>query len=121
MFKILIVEDETDVASVLRKRLATAGFNIVVSSDAYQGVEMAHREKPDLIILDLLMPSGGGLSVLKNIRISSFTKDIPVVVLTGAEDESLKKNILDQGVSAFLRKPYIIEEVVSTINDILVK
>lgn len=121
MSKILIIEDEYDVVKVVSKRLSDAGFETVVAGDAYQGVDLAHKEKPDLIILDLMLPAGGGIKVLKDIRISSHTAYIPVVVLTGMQDAAYKKNILDQGVEAYLEKPYDAEELIETIKSILAK
>ena len=119
MHKILIIEDEIDISKVLNKRLTDAGFKTSVSADAYQGVEMAHQEHPDLIILDLMLPAGGGLSVLKRIRVSTHTKFIPIVVLTGMKDEKYKKEVLDEGVEAYMEKPYEINELLETIKKIL--
>ena len=119
MRKILIIEDEEDVAIVVRKRLVDAGFAAVVSADATQGVQMAHDEKPDLIVLDLMLPAGGGLKVLKDIKISMHTKFIPVVVLTGMKDEEYKKQVLDEGVDAYLEKPYEPTHLIATIEKIL--
>lgn len=121
MPKILIIEDEHDVAKVVSKRLSDAGFESVVAGDAYRGVELAHKEKPDLIILDLMLPAGGGIGALKNIRGSSHTANIPVVVLTGMQDAAYKKNILDQGVEAYLEKPYDAQELIETIKGVLAK
>ena len=117
--KILIIEDEVDVSKVLNKRLTDAGFKTVISSDAYQGVEMAHHEHPDLIILDLMLPAGGGLGALKNIKISTHTKLIPVIILTGMINEEYKKEVLAQGVEAYLEKPYGYIELIKTVNNII--
>jgi len=121
MSKILIVEDEADVAKVLRKRLMEHNFEVVCATDAYDGVNLAHKERPDLIILDLMLPSGGGLMTLRNLRMSTHTSHIPVLVLTGMQDEELKKKILDMEVAAYMQKPYEISELVGTINSILQK
>lgn len=121
MSKILIIDDEPDTAKVIVKRLTQHGFNCVVATDAYQGVKFAHEEKPDLIILDVMLPAGGGLSVLKNIRLSAKTRHIPVVALTGVKDESRKQQILDEGVDAYLEKPYEPDILISTIQNILTR
>ena len=119
MKKILIVEDEFDVSKVLRKRLTDASFEVTVASDAYQGVQMALKNTPDLMILDLMLPAGGGLSVLKTIKASTYTKFMPVVVLTGMSDEEYKKKVLEYGIDAYLEKPYVPEELISTIRKLL--
>ena len=121
MSKILIIEDEADMAKVVAKRLAQSGFEVVVALDAYEGVKVAHKEKPDLIILDLMLPAGGGLSVLKNIKMTAEIRCTPVVVLTGDKNEDHKQQILDQGIEAYLEKPYEPDALISTIQDILKK
>ncbi|MFQ5867777.1 MAG: response regulator transcription factor [bacterium] len=119
--KILIIEDEQDVAKLLVARLKSADYESVVASDGYQGVEFAHKENPDLIILDLMLPAGDGLTVLKNIRLSGHTREIPIVVLTGIKDEKYKKKVIDKGVEAYLEKPYEPDTLITTIQNILKK
>jgi len=103
----------------MAKRLKASGFNIEIASDAYQGIEKSHRAKPDLIILDLLIPAGGGLTLLKNIRSIPGLSDIPVIVLTGMKNEEMKRQVMDQGVEAYLEKPYDGEKLVFLVKNIL--
>jgi len=119
--KIVLVEDEIDTAKVIVKRLATAGYNVMVSHDALQAFRIINEERPDLVILDLMLPGGGGLSVLERMRLSAFTTHIPVVVLTGMKDETHKKKVLDEGVDAYLEKPYEAQELLTVIKDILTR
>ena len=119
--KIVLVEDEIDTAKVIVKRLATAGYNVMVSQDALQAFRIINEERPDLVILDLMLPGGGGLSVLERMRLSAFTTHIPVVVLTGMKDETHKKKVLDEGVDAYLEKPYEAQELLTVIKDILTR
>jgi DNA-binding response OmpR family regulator len=119
--KILIIEDEQDVAKLLVARLKSADYESVVACDGYQGVEFAHKENPDLIILDLMLPAGDGLTVLTNIRLSGYTREIPIVVLTGIKDERYKKKVIDKGVEAYLEKPYEPDTLITTIQNILKK
>jgi DNA-binding response OmpR family regulator len=120
MAKILIVEDEVDITILIRKRLQDEGFEVVAAVDAYEGTRAAHREKPDLVILDLMLPVGGGLAVLKNIRASAEIREIPVVVLTGIKDEQYKKQVLGEGVEAYLEKPYEPQQLIDTIRKLIV-
>jgi len=119
--KILIIEDEEDVAKLLVARLKTTDYESAVACDGYQGVEFAHKENPDLIIMDLMLPAGDGLTVLKNIRLSGHTREIPIVVLTGIKDEKYKKKVIDEGVEAYLEKPYEPDTLITTIQNILKK
>ena len=119
MKKILIVEDEFDVSKVLKKRLTDANFEVMVALDGYQGIQMALKNTPDLMILDLMLPAGGGLGVLKAIKTSTHTKFMPVVVLTGMSNEEYKKKVLEHGIDAYVEKPYVPEELLSTIRKLL--
>lgn len=121
MSKILVIDDEVDITKVLKKRLSTAGFDVIIAMDGYQGTEFAYKELPDLIILDLMLPAGGGLSVLKNLKLSVKTNDIPIVVLTAMRDEKYKKDILNTGVEAYLEKPFDAEKLIAVIRDLLGK
>jgi len=118
--KILVVEDEADIAKVLVKRLSKEGFEVLLAGDAYQGVALAHKEKPDLLILDLMMPAGDGLSVLQNLRKSTKTSTIPIIILTGNKDEEYKQKVLKEEVAAYLEKPYEADALIDTIKNILV-
>ena len=121
MAKILIVEDEIDLAKVLAKRLMQNNFEVKIASDAYQGVALAHKEMPDLVILDLMLPAGGGLNVLKNLRKSAHTCHLPIIVVTGSQDEELKRQVREEGVDAFFLKPYEAKVVIGAIEKILNK
>ena len=106
---------------VIAKRISDGGFDVVCAGDGYRGVELMHSEQPDLIVLDLGLPAGDGLTVLKNMRLSVHTKNTPVVVLTGISDEVLKQKVMKAGVDAYLEKPYEPEVLVETIRNILEK
>lgn len=121
MSKILIIEDELDVQKVVARRLSGHGFEVIVADDGCRGIELAHSNEPDLIILDFILPAGDGLVVLKNLRSSSHTRYIPVVILTGMKNEEYKQKILDEGVNGYLEKPYEPDELIRTIEDILKK
>lgn len=104
--KILLIEDEPDIIKVLSKMLMIAGYQVAFSGDAVRGAQQAHSDMPDLILLDLMLPAGGGLNVLKNLARSPSTLKIPVIVLTGMEDVTYKEQVLEMGIKAFIQKPY---------------
>ena len=119
MATILVVEDELDVQKVVAKRLSSHGFTVHCASDGYQAIEMAHKVNPDLIVLDLQLPAGDGLIVLRKIRMSAKIQRAHVVVLTGMTHEGYKKNVLKEGVDAYLQKPYDAQALIDTIDKIL--
>lgn len=119
MKKILLIEDNQDLAKIIQKRLVQNGFDVIWAADAYIGTQMAHTDNPDLIILDLMIPAGGGITCLKNIRLSYKINHIPVVVLTAMKDDEYKKRIEAEGVQAYLDKSQDIEKLGDVINSIL--
>jgi DNA-binding response OmpR family regulator len=121
MATILVVEDELDVQKVVAKRLTSRGFTVHCASDGYQAVQKAHKIAPDLIVLDLQLPAGDGLSVLRKLRISDSTKKTHIVVLTGMTNEMIKQSVLTEGVDAYLQKPYDSQVLLDTIDKILNK
>lgn len=118
--KILIIEDESDLSKVIRKRLVDAGFLVEVASDAYQGISASQKFRPDLIVLDLGIPAGGGVGFLDTMQKSTIIKFIPVIVLTAQRDEQIKAEVLKREVAAYMEKPYEPEKLLETINRILV-
>jgi DNA-binding response OmpR family regulator len=121
MATILVVEDELDVQKVVAKRLTSRGFTVHCASDGYQAVQLAHKIAPDLIVLDLQLPAGDGLGVLRKLRISESTKKTHIVVLTGMTNELIKQSVLTEGVDAYLQKPYDSQVLLDTIDKILGK
>jgi len=119
MSKILIIEDEPDIAKVVRKRLMDHDYEAICAPDGYSGVQLARKEAPDLIILDLMLPAGGGLNALQNLRLSPKTQLTPVIVLTGMQDAEYKKKVLDEGVDAYLEKPFESKALLRTIGYLL--
>ena len=119
MHRILVIEDDLSSAKALAKLLLTYGFEVITAIDGYQGLSLMFEKKPDLVILDLMLPGGGGLSVLRNIRSSLQIKNMPVVVISGMSDEVYKENISREGVAAYLIKPYDFQELYTIIQNIL--
>jgi len=111
--KILVVDDEQDVVKALKIRLKANGYNVVIASDSVQAFTMANKEKPDLIILDIMIPGGGGFVVAERLKQSTATHHIPIIFLTGisgGEDRAYKV-----GASGYVMKPYHPDELMETI------
>ena len=114
--KILIVDDERDIVKGLMIRLQGAGYNIVTAFDGAQGVFMAHKEKPDLIILDIRMPAGNGFSVAQRLKRSIHTFTIPVIFLTGSPEKNAEEKAMALGARFYIKKPYDPEELLDAIK-----
>jgi len=118
--KILIVEDNEDVALAYTVRFAGAGFEVRSVPTAADGVKAIDLFEPDLVLLDLLVPDGGGYSVLKALRSAPHTEHVPVIVMTGLDDKDYKAKIRALGVSAFLEKPCDPERLLAMTREFLV-
>ncbi len=103
---ILIIDDEAGLRNLLKFRLVSFGFDVLMSEDGYAGIELAKAKKPDIIILDIMMPYFNGIEVCKKLKCDYKTKDIPIIflsVLAQKEDIELGKQA---GGDFFLTKPY---------------
>ncbi len=114
--KILIVDDERDIVKALMIRLQGAGYEVVTAFDGAQGVFMAHKEKPDLILLDIRMPAGDGFSVAQRLKRSIHTFTIPVIFLTGSPEETAEEKAMALGARFYVKKPYDPEELLDAIK-----
>ncbi len=117
--KILIVDDDFKTVEVLGMILRRAGYSVVSSFDAYQAVAKAHKEQPDLIVLDLMMPAGGGMNALNSLKLSTNTNHIPVVILTGIQDANARQQVLDKGAKVYLEKPYDADHLLEVLEKII--
>ena len=120
MTKILIVEDEAALQRAMMEFLIAEGFEIVSALDGEQGVAMAKKEKPDLVLLDIILPRKDGYEVLEEIKSDPETKNIPVILLTNLESPEDIQKAFDKGASTYLVKSdYKLEEVVCKIKEVL--
>ncbi|MBK8781340.1 MAG: response regulator transcription factor [Anaerolineales bacterium] len=114
--KILIVDDEPQIVEICRDYLKAAGYETVTASNGAQGLSLARREKPDLIVLDLMMPEMDGLDVTREIRRES---DVPIIMLTARVEETDKLIGLELGADDYITKPFSPRELVARIRVVL--
>lgn len=90
--KILVVEDDGMISSIYEAKFKADGFEVLIAVDGVKGLELAKKEKPDLIMLDVILPGLDGFSVLEEIKKDKTTRSIPVIMLTnlGTEDDKIK-------------------------------
>jgi DNA-binding response OmpR family regulator len=119
--RILIVDDERDIVKALTIRLNRAGYEVVTAFDGAQGIFMAHKERPDLILLDIRMPAGNGFSVAEKLKQSMDAPAIPVIFLTGSPEKDAEKKAMDLGARFYIKKPYDPEELLDAIERALEK
>src|SRR3979409_1300803 len=101
--RILLVDDDHEIVESMRIALEARGYQILVARDGNQGLAMAEREDPDLMILDMMMPKRSGFLVLEKLR---RTKNMPVIMITANEGSRHKAYAEMLGVEDYLRKPF---------------
>jgi DNA-binding response OmpR family regulator len=115
--RVVIVEDETDFMEMVKIRLELNGYFVDMATDALSGARKIIETIPDLVILDLMMPAGGGFRVLELIRKNRATEKTPVLIITGKKlEEEDKMKALSYGVTTIFLKPYNAEKFIEKVQ-----
>lgn len=113
---VLLVDDEANIRKVVTWRLEREGFRVVATPSGDTGLSLAKSERPDVILLDIMMPLLNGREVLKRLREDPDTSTIPVILLTVVERDSDLESLLGSGQVFHVAKPYKAEELLRTIR-----
>lgn len=119
MAKVFCVEDDIDIRELIEYTLKASGFEVSGFEDASCFFYALSVEKPDIIILDIMLPDMDGLEILSNLKNSSNTEDIPVIMLTAKSGRLEKIKGLDSGADDYITKPFDVLELVSRIKAVL--
>jgi len=117
--KVLIVDDEALMGLLYQRHIEKAGYSFASAKSAEEGLELIARDKPALIVLDVILPATDGLAALRTLKSSAATKDIPVIVVTAAtlkEHYATLKEAIASGASTFLTKPLGPDKLVAEIK-----
>jgi DNA-binding response OmpR family regulator len=117
--KILIVDDDQDIRRLLAHRLKAESYETVFASDAISAVNMARREEPNLILLDLGLPAGDGYVVMERLKAMPALEGVPIIVVSARDPATERDRAWEAGVDAFFRKPFEYTELVSAIRKVL--
>jgi CheY-like chemotaxis protein len=115
---ILIIDDEISVAEVVEAILTDAGHEVVTASNGRQGLERAKEKRPNLVLLDFMMPIMSGPSMLKALREEPGLRDVPVVIMSSLPEITVSQSAKGAYV-AFLRKPFKLQDVLNVVNGAL--
>ena len=118
-YSVLIVEDENDIRQNLAFSLKREGFNIIEAADGEQALAAAMSKKPDIVLLDLMIPKIDGLSVCKRLQAAPETENIPVIMLTAKGEEIDRIVGLELGAADYIVKPFSLREVALRIKGVL--
>jgi phosphate regulon transcriptional regulator PhoB len=117
--KILIVDDEKDIVELIAYNLEREGFAVNRAFDGRKAWELVNAEKPDLVILDLMMPAVPGMEVCRMIRHQDSTADLPIIMLTAKSDPVDKILGLEVGADDYLTKPFHVRELIARVRAVL--
>ncbi|MBM4002909.1 MAG: response regulator [Planctomycetes bacterium] len=116
--RILLVDDDAEIVEAIKFALESKGFKVLIARDGNQGLAMAEREDPDLMILDMMMPKRSGFLVLEKLRRS---RPVPmrIIMITANEGSRHKAYAEMLGVDEYLRKPFAMDRLVDSVNKLL--
>ncbi|MBU1912597.1 MAG: response regulator [Candidatus Omnitrophica bacterium] len=119
--RILVVDDEEDILNVLRFRLEANNYEVLVASDGQEGLNKARSEKPDLMILDLMLPKLDGYKVCRMLKFDEAYKSIPIIIFTARVQKKDGELGMEMGADAYIPKPFEPEILLDKIKELLSK
>ena len=117
--KILIVDDELDALTALKRALESDNYNVVEAVDGLSAIKKIKTEKPDIVLLDLMMPEIDGFEVCKRLKSDPLYKHVPIIMLTAKGENNDKIEGIEIGADDYICKPFDVDELVLRINNIL--
>lgn len=117
--KILLVDDDEEILKLLTIRFRQEGFEVITATDGEGCIKRAEEEAPDLIILDIVMPGMDGYTALKEMRRNAKIRDIPVIMLSGKEEEKVRDLFAFQHIMDYIEKPFELDDLVSRVHKVL--
>ena len=119
--KILVIDDESSLLEMLSIRLEANNYRVVTASDGQEGLDKAHSELPDLIILDLMLPKLDGYQVCRALKLDEKYKQIPIIIFTARAQESDIKAGMEAGADAYITKPFEPDVLLTKVSQLLGK
>ena len=119
--KVLVIDDEPDLVKAVEIRLEEAGYDVIFAYDGIEGLDKARREKPDLIILDLMLPKMDGYKICALLKKDAKYTKIPVIMFTARAQESDKQMGEEVGADLYITKPFQHEIILAKIKELLKK
>jgi DNA-binding response OmpR family regulator len=115
-YTVLAVDDESDVLLIVKTALQVEGYKVLTAPDGPEALKTAHEEKPDLVLLDVMMPGMDGFEVLERLRQDDATCRIPVIMLTGLSERERKRSAIERGTKYYIVKPFDFQDLVSKVR-----
>lgn len=117
--KILLVDDEVSLIEVMKFRLEEAGYEVITATDGFSAMSMARAQRPDIVLLDLMLPKLDGYTVCRMLKLSGVTKGIPIIILTARSSPCDRDRGLETGADAYMTKPIDIPSLLEKISELM--
>ena len=117
--KILVIDDEPELVKAITIRFKASGYEVTPAYDGQEGVNKAGEIKPDLILLDVIMPKMDGYEVCKRLKAVPETKDIPIIIFTASGQRDLERKCLAVGAKGVIMKPFEATELLELVDKLL--
>jgi CheY-like chemotaxis protein len=117
--RILVIDDIEENSDIIKTKLTFAGYQVDVADDGETGLDLAHRNRPDLILCDIMLPNMDGWDVLAELHGDETTKDIPVIFMTAyttIQFSGEKRRAIERGAVAYLKKPFDLSEMLDLVR-----
>ena len=121
MARILVADDDVDIRELVEFKLTTMGHDIVAVGDGAAAIDACRAEKPDLAVLDVMMPGVSGLDAIREIRADANLSDLPVILLTARAQESDVETGFDSGADDYITKPFSPRELAARVDALLAR
>jgi DNA-binding response OmpR family regulator len=116
---ILVADDEEDLRELVAYRLTRSGYEVVAAVDGQEALELAREQRPDLMVLDVMMPRLDGYELTRRVRAEDSLRSVPVILLTARSQESDVSRGFEVGADDYLRKPFSPDELVARVRAVL--
>lgn len=117
--KILVVDDERDISRLIKARVESAGYSVITAFDGAEALKAVKEQKPDLVLLDVMLPKIDGYQVCRLIKFDEKYRSIPVIMLTARAGDSDKEKAMEAGADGYLTKPFQPEELFLLVGSLL--
>jgi len=117
--RVLVVDDEPDLVRILQFGLQSAGYVVESASDGQEGLKKAREVKPDIILLDLMLPKLDGYKICRLLKFDERFKQIPIIILSARTQEGDQALALEMGANRFVTKPYNFSEILTHVEELL--
>ena len=117
--KILMIDDEDQLVQMVKMRLEANGYKVIAAHDGLEGLKKAREERPDLILLDLMLPKMDGYKVCRTLKFDEKYKDILIIMFTARVQESDERMGMEVGADAYITKPFDAQKLIDKVKELL--